>query len=84
MTTQEKVGDAVIGTTINQNGLIHFQAEKVGRDTLLNQIIKLVRDAQTQKAPLQRIADRVSNYFVPLVVSIGLFAFFFGTSRSQA
>ncbi|HMF32304.1 MAG TPA: heavy metal translocating P-type ATPase, partial [Candidatus Lokiarchaeia archaeon] len=75
--TKKKVGDTVIGATINQNGLIRFEAEKVGRDTLLAQIIKIVRDAQAQKAPLQRIADKVSNYFVPLVIGIGLFGFFY-------
>jgi Cu+-exporting ATPase len=74
---KKKVGDTIIGATINQNGLIRFYAEKVGRDTLLAQIIKIVRDAQAQKAPLQRIADKVSNIFVPLVITIGLFSFFF-------
>ena len=80
---KKKVGDKVIGATINQNGLIRFKAEKVGRDTLLSQIIKIVQDSQAQKAPLQRIADKVSNYFVPMVILIALGSFlywFLGTN----
>lgn len=74
---KKKPGAKIIGATINQNGLIRFRAEKVGRDTLLAQIIKIVRDSQAQKAPLQRIADKVTNYFVPIVVSVALFSFFY-------
>jgi Cu+-exporting ATPase len=80
---KKKVGDKVIGATVNQNGLVRFKAEKVGRDTLLSQIIKIVQDSQAQKAPLQRIADKVSNYFVPLVIAIAFGSFlywFLGTN----
>ncbi|MBU4536379.1 MAG: heavy metal translocating P-type ATPase [Euryarchaeota archaeon] len=67
-----RVGDEVIGATINKQGLIKFQATKVGSQTTLMQIIKLVEDAQSSSAPIQRLADRVSSYFVPVVVSIAL------------
>lgn len=60
--------DIVIGATINKNGLIRFEATKVGKDTMLAQIIKLVEDAQGSRAPIQRFADQVSAYFVPAVV----------------
>ncbi|MHA1220496.1 MAG: copper-translocating P-type ATPase, partial [Candidatus Heimdallarchaeota archaeon] len=66
----KKPGDLVIGATINKNGLIQFTAEKVGSDTMLSQIIKSVEDAQGSKAPVQRLADKVSAYFVPAVIAI--------------
>ena len=73
-------GDEVIGATINKTGLLKIQATKVGQDTVLSQIAKLVEEAQVGKAPLQRLADRVSAYFVPAVILIatasGLFWFF--------
>ncbi len=68
----KKVGDLVIGATINKNGFIRFKAEKVGSDTVLSQIIKSVEDAQGSKAPVQRLADKVSAYFVPTVIVIAL------------
>ncbi len=67
-----RVGQEVIGATINKQGLIKFRATKVGSQTTLMQIIKLVEDAQSSSAPIQRLADRVSSYFVPIVVSIAL------------
>jgi len=68
------VGDKVIGASINKNGLIKFEAQKVGKDTILAQIVKLVEDAQLKKAPIARLADRVCRYFVPIVMAIALIA----------
>src|SRR3989441_8813116 len=76
----KRVGDEVIGATISKTGLLKIQATKVGQDTVLSQIAKLVEEAQVGKAPLQRLADRVSAYFVPAVILIatasGLFWYF--------
>lgn len=69
------VGDKVYGATINKSGSFTFRAEKVGKDTLLSQIIKLVEDAQGSKAPIQRLADVISGYFVPIVISIAITTF---------
>ncbi|MDR0526307.1 MAG: heavy metal translocating P-type ATPase [Spirochaetaceae bacterium] len=74
MPVDKKAGDKVFGATINANGLIHFRAEKVGSDTALAQIIKLVEDAQGSKAPIAQMADTVSGYFVPVVCAIALAA----------
>lgn len=71
----KKRGDEVIGATINKQGLIKFEATKVGSKTTLMQIVKLVEDAQSSSAPIQRLADRVSAYFVPAVVSIATITF---------
>jgi P-type Cu+ transporter len=68
-------GDVVIGSTINQTGAFRFRATKVGRDTMLAQIIALVEQAQGSKAPIQRVADRVSAYFVPAVLFIAIATF---------
>jgi len=70
----KKAGDEVIGATLNKNGLIKFRAEKVGKDTMLSQIIQAVEDAQGSKAPVQRLADRVAAIFVPIVLVIALVA----------
>ncbi len=64
------IGDEVIGATVNKTGLLRIQATKVGQDTVLSQIAKLVEEAQVGKAPLQRLADKVSAYFVPSVILI--------------
>ncbi|MDR2740771.1 MAG: heavy metal translocating P-type ATPase [Treponema sp.] len=74
MPVDKKSGDAVYGATINANGLIRFRAEKVGGDTALAQIIRLVEDAQGSKAPIAQLADIVSGYFVPIVCAIALAA----------
>ncbi len=70
MPRDKGVGDEVIGATINKTGFLKIRAAKVGQDTVLSQIVKLVEEAQIGKAPLQRLADRVSAYFVPAVVLI--------------
>lgn len=71
----KKTGDKVYAASINKNGMIKFEAEKIGSDTVLAQIIKLVEDAQGSKAPIAKMADIVSGYFVPTVVLIALAAF---------
>ncbi|MCP8969439.1 heavy metal translocating P-type ATPase [Ectobacillus ponti] len=71
------VGDTVIGATLNKNGFLKVQAVKVGRDTALAQIIKVVEEAQGSKAPIQRLADQISGIFVPIVVGIAVLAFVF-------
>jgi len=68
-------GDTVIGATINQTGSFKYVATKVGADTMLAQIIKLVRQAQGSKAPIQRLADNVSSYFVPAVITLAIWTF---------
>lgn len=68
-------GEPVIGATINKFGLIEFEATKVGKDTTLAQIIHLVEEAQSTKAPIQKLADRVSAVFVPIVIGIALITF---------
>lgn len=72
----KKDGDVLYGSTINKNGFIKMKATKVGRDTALAQIIKVVEDAQGSKAPIQRLADQISGIFVPIVVGIAILAFF--------
>ncbi len=68
-------GDAVIGGTLNQTGGFVMRAEKVGRDTMLAQIVRLVAEAQRSRAPIQRLADRVSAWFVPAVILVAALAF---------
>ncbi|MBM7855305.1 Cu+-exporting ATPase [Desulfohalotomaculum tongense] len=72
----KSVGDEVIGATINKLGTFKYKATKVGRDTALAQIIKIVEEAQGSKAPVQRMADVISAYFVPTVVGIAVLTFF--------
>ncbi|WP_339202756.1 heavy metal translocating P-type ATPase [Paenibacillus sp. FSL K6-3182] len=71
----KKIGDHVIGATINKNGRLKVKATKVGKETALAQIIKVVEEAQGSKAPIQRVADVISGIFVPIVVGIALAAF---------
>ena len=72
----EKIsGDIVFGATFNKHGTFTFKATKVGSETLLAQIIKLVEEAQGSKAPIQRVADTVSSYFVPIVIMLAIFTF---------
>ncbi|MCA1031561.1 heavy metal translocating P-type ATPase [Bacillus timonensis] len=69
------IGDTVIGATINKNGFLKVKAKKVGKDTALAQIIKVVEEAQGSKAPIQRLADQISGIFVPVVVGIAVITF---------
>jgi P-type Cu+ transporter len=73
---EKEVGESVIGSTINENGTLTIRAEKVGKDTALAGIIKIVEDAQGSKAPIQRLADVISGVFVPIVVAIAAVTFF--------
>jgi len=72
---EKEVGAKVISATINKTGALRFKATKVGKDTTLAQIIKLVEEAHASKAPIQRIADSVVNYFVPVVLAVALLSF---------
>ena len=69
-------GDEVIGATLNQTGRIKFRATKVGRNTALAQIVRLVRDAQSSKAPIQKLTDEIGRYFVPLILVLAAVTFF--------
>jgi len=71
----KKVGDQVVGATINKHGSFKFETTRVGKDTVLAQIIKVVEDAQGSKAPIQRMADQISAYFVPAVIGIAMLTF---------
>src|SRR5687768_15323137 len=79
---EKEPGYPIIGATLNKLGLLKFEATKVGKETALAQIIKLVEDAQGSKAPIQKLADQVSAVFVPIVIMIALLTFmgwyFFG------
>ncbi len=72
---QKQTGDGVIGGTVNQTGSFLMQAEKVGGDTVLSQIVNMVADAQRSRAPIQKVADVVAGYFVPTVVAIAVITF---------
>ncbi len=82
----KQVGDTVIGATINQTGAFRFKATKVGADTMLAQIIQLVEQAQSSKAPIQRLADLIASRFVPIVmfISIGTFIVWFDFGPAPA
>ena len=75
MPVEKTKGDSVIGATFNKSGTFLYKATKVGSDTMLSQIIKLVQEAQGSKAPIQRIADLISSYFVPAVLMLALLTF---------
>ena len=75
MPVEKTVGDRVIGGTLNGNGSLVVRAEKVGRDTMLAQIVAMVAQAQRSRAPIQRLADQVSGWFVPLVIVVAVLAF---------
>jgi Cu+-exporting ATPase len=72
---EKKKGDMVIGATINKTGVLKFKATKVGKDTMLAQIIKIVEEAMGSKAPIQLLADKISFYFVPAVIGVALLSF---------
>ncbi len=75
MPVEKEVGDEVIGATINKQGMVKFEATKVGKETALAQIIKLVEQAQGSKAPIQKQVDRIASWFVPAVVVIAVLTF---------
>ncbi|RJR28341.1 copper-translocating P-type ATPase [candidate division WWE3 bacterium] len=74
---EKNAGDPVIGSTINKSGSFKFKATKVGSETMLSQIIKMVEDAQASEAPIQKLADKISGVFVPIVIVIAITAFLF-------
>ncbi|EOU1825542.1 copper-translocating P-type ATPase [Clostridium perfringens] len=86
--SEKKVGDTVFGASINKNGRIIYEATKVGKDTVISQIVKLVEDAQGSKAPIAKLADTISGYFVPIVISLAVVAslawYFSGESKTFA
>ncbi|MCR1901439.1 copper-translocating P-type ATPase [Ligilactobacillus apodemi] len=89
MPVEKKVGDKVIGSTLNSNGAFVFKADKVGDDTLLAQIVELVKKAQTSHAPIQKMTDKIANYFVPIVVILAILTYtvwyvFLGATMIQA
>jgi len=75
MPVAKKIGDEVIGATLNTTGSVTFRATRVGKDTALGQIVQLVEDAQATKAPIQKLADRVAGVFVPIVIALAIAAF---------
>ncbi|MFH1781315.1 MAG: heavy metal translocating P-type ATPase [Patescibacteria group bacterium] len=74
---EKNIKDEVVGATINKSGTFKFKAEKIGKDTVLAQIIKVVNEAQSSKAPIQKFADTVSSYFVPTVIALALITFIY-------
>lgn len=88
MPVSKSVGDTVIGSTLNQSGALVIRAEKVGRDTMLARIVQMVADAQRSRAPIQRMADQVAGWFVPVVLLVAFVAFlawgFWGPAPSFA
>src|SRR5699024_6711822 len=81
ISVEKNAEENVIGASINKNSTIQYQATKVGKDTALSQIIKLVEDAQGSKAPIAKLADIISGYFVPIVIVIAIIsglAWYFG------
>lgn len=89
MPVEKKAGDAVIGATINTNGSFVFKADKIGEETMLSQIVEMVKKAQTSRAPIQNLTDRVSSIFVPIVLILAIATFliwyvFLGSALSTA
>src|SRR5438094_5695694 len=74
MPVAKRIGDEVIGATLNTTGSITFRATRVGKDSALGQIVQLVEDAQSTKAPIQQLADRVAGVFVPVVIALAIAA----------
>ncbi len=89
MPVTKKAGDEVVGSTINGDGAIQFRATKVGKDTMLSQIVAMVKKAQTSHAPIQNLTDKISGIFVPIILIIAIVTFvawyaFFGATAVQA
>ena len=77
---EKTVGSRVTGGTVNTTGTLIMRAERVGRETLLAQIVRMVSEAQRSRAPIQRLADLVSSYFVPTVIAVAALTFVLGNS----
>lgn len=75
MPVRKSVGDEVIGATVNQNGVLHVRVTKVGKETFLAQVIRMVEEAQGSKVPIQEFADRITSYFVPVVLVVAALTF---------
>ena len=75
MPVSKGAGDKVVGATVNQTGSFLMRADRIGSETLLAQIVQMVADAQRSRAPIQKLADTVSGYFVPAVISIAVITF---------
>ncbi|QOL70549.1 copper-translocating P-type ATPase [Limosilactobacillus mucosae] len=75
MPIEKQAGDAVIGGTLNQTGMLEYTVEKVGKDTMLAQIVEIVKHAQSSHAPIQKLADRIADIFVPVVLMIAIAVF---------
>ena len=75
LAVQKKSGDTVIGATLNKTGSFRMRATKIGKDTVLQQIVRLVQEAQGSKAPIQRLADIIAGYFVPIVICVAIATF---------
>ena len=72
---EKNIGDQVVGSTINKNGSFEFRATKIGSETMLSQIIRLIEEAQGSKAPIQGFADRIASYFVPIIIGLAFLTF---------
>ncbi|GAH81682.1 unnamed protein product, partial [marine sediment metagenome] len=75
MPVEKKKGDEVIGATLNQQGMLNVKATKVGKDTFLSQVIKMVEECQGTKVPIQEFADRTTYFFVPTIIAIAVLTF---------
>ncbi len=84
MPVSKRPGDEVIGATINREGLIRFEATKVGRNTTLSQIVRMVQEAHASKAPIEKVTDQIGRYFVPVIINVALLTFLGWLGVAQA